>query len=156
MSLWHLKYRLQLRSKLRILLPLIDLVTLIPTAVAALYLRFMRRLGLNQMRLSKAALERIGLWPTLRHYYEPYFDRRLVRRPLDEPRALPGLDLNSQCSLALLGDLAKYGDEPLAGFDPHNGTYGLPDAALLYAMLRHFRPAYVVEIGSGSYRFEAR
>jgi hypothetical protein len=155
--LWRLKSRLNLRGNLRRVLPLIDIATAIPTGLAALYFFAMKRLGLNEMGLNKRVLERIGIWPVRRHYYEPYFDRTMVRRPLDEPRDLPGLKLNTELSLGLIEKLSAYGEEPLIGpvagdrsYVPENGTYGLPDAALLYAMLRTIKPRRLIEVGGGN------
>lgn len=155
--LWTLKNRLRVRSNIRRILPAFDLLLAFPTALIGMYLYALKRLGLSEMSLSKRALERVGIWPIRRHYYEPYFDRSMLRRSLMEPRDLPGLDLATASSLELIAKLSEYRDEPLSGrvpggrrFLPENGTYGLADAALLYAMVRHWRPARVVEIGSGN------
>ena len=80
---WRLKTRFQLRRSLNSVLPLVDVLAFVPTALAGAYLRMMRRLGLHKMPLSRRSLEAQGVWPTLRHYYEPYFDRTMVRAPLN-------------------------------------------------------------------------
>jgi hypothetical protein len=81
----------------------------------------------------------------------------MLRQPLDEPRDLPGLDLHTADSLGLIPELAVFASEVLTRSDPavpsyhcENGNYGLPDAVLLYAMVRHFKPRRVVEVGSGN------
>lgn len=154
---WRLKTRFQLRRSLNSVLPLVDVLAFVPTALAGAYLRMMRRLGLHRMPLSRRSLEAQGVWPTLRHYYEPYFDRTMVRAPLNEPRALPGLALNTGQSLILARRLAEFANEPIVGrvaggkeYVAGNGTYGLPDAALLYALVRATKPARLIEVGSGN------
>lgn len=154
---WGLKTRLNVRGKVRAMLPAVDLLTAVPTALAAVYFYALKRLGLAEMPLNKGALEKIGIWPVRRHYYEPYFDKAMLRRPLDQPRDLPGLELGTERSLELMSSLAAFRDEPLTceprggrQYTPDNGTYGLPDAALLYAMIRHFRPKRLIEVGSGN------
>jgi hypothetical protein len=152
-----LKSQLKLRRNLRHILPVLDLLSAVPTGMAGAYLFVLKRLGLNEMPLNKWALEQVGIWPVRRHYYEPYFDRHMLRRPLDQPRDLPGVDLNTGKTLGLFSQLAVYGKEPLIGpaddehgYRPDNGTYGLPDAALLYALIRHLKPRKLIEIGSGN------
>ncbi len=66
----------------------------------------------------------------------------------------PGIDLRSDAQVALLEELAAYplpstpdGAQP--AYDPTNDQFPPQDAALLYAILRHVRPARMVEVGSG-------
>lgn len=68
-----------------------------------------------------------------------------------------GIDLNRQAQEGLLRELVRY----FPDFDPpehpvpdrlyhyNNSMYGFSDAFVLYAMLRRFAPARVVELGSG-------
>ncbi len=153
----QLKLRLKPRDKLRRILPVLDLITAVPTALAAAYFFALKRLGLNEMKLNKLALEKVGIWPVRRHYYEPYFDKGMLLQPLDQPRDLPGLELSTETSLGLIRYLEPYASEPLTvtnGKSPvyrhDNGNYGLPDAALLYGMIRHFKPRRMIEVGSGN------
>ncbi len=153
----RLKAAFKPRARLRRVLPLVDFLTAGATALAGAYFYAMRRLGLNEMPLNKRALERIGIWPIRRHYYEPYFDTGMLRQPLDQPRDLPGLELNSATSLGLIDELARFAGESLNEgelvgheYRHDNGNYGLPDAALLYAMVRHFKPRRMVEVGCGN------
>jgi hypothetical protein len=70
----------------------------------------------------------------------------------DGPAELPGVDLRLNDSWRLLSDLAT----PIAEFHQErdfridNGTYESVDAETLYAILGHFKPRRVVELGSGS------
>jgi hypothetical protein len=109
------------------------------------------------MPRSTAALDRIGVFPVLHHYYEPLVTPSDLRRPLTEVRVIPGLDLNETGQLAFMAELT-YGDELLAlpnGPTPDgvftfaNGMFGPGDAELLYSIIRLKRPRRIIEIGSG-------
>jgi hypothetical protein len=70
---------------------------------------------------------------------------------------IPGVDLREDAQLALLDDLARvYRDVPFSDhasqelrFHFDNEYYSYCDAVVLFAMLRHFKPRRVVEVGSG-------
>jgi hypothetical protein len=97
-----------------------------------------------------------------RHFYSPLPQaERLPDSLWQGPRELPGVDLRLGEAIALLrGELRPH----LARFRPprtaaeagagcfhlDNGGYESVDAETLYAMLRHVRPARVVELGSGA------
>jgi Methyltransferase domain len=108
---------------------------------------------------ARAAAEKLGLQVVLKTYYSPIPD--LAQLPEDvwsrrDPlRGIP-FDLDTQMafvesqlashltSLAWAKDVA-----PEHAYDPGNDSYPLPDARVLYAMVRHLRPARIVELGSG-------
>lgn len=77
------------------------------------------------------------------------FDRSL--------RELPGVDLNVEGQLELLGQLARfYGEQPFSeqaggGMRYYfaNKFFGHSDAIFLYCMMRFARPKRIIEIGSG-------
>jgi hypothetical protein len=137
---------------------LLDLVLVVPVALAGLVMRGARRLGLpHRFPRSATTLDRIGVYPVLHHYYEPLVVASDLRRPLNEPRHLPGLDLNEAGQLKFLEEL-RFGDELLALPDTPtkpgiftfaNTVFGPGDAELLYSMIRHLRPERIFEIGSG-------
>jgi len=93
------------------------------------------------------------------HYYSPVPtpEDAAAAASRDEPELLPGIDLRLADQLALaatLGELAH--DQPFAAearpglrykFD--NGFFGFDDGLVLHTMLRHLRPARVIEVGSG-------
>jgi SAM-dependent methyltransferase len=93
------------------------------------------------------------------HFYSPIpaWDEvsRDAGRIFDRGRALPGVDLRHDAQVALFEELAKfypelpYGTREGLRYTFDNANFGHGDAIVLYAMLRHFRPRRVVEIGSG-------
>lgn len=135
--------------------------------VAARLLGWVRWLGVERLPRSKRALIAAKTFPILSHYHEPAFDFAYLQTPLSQPRDLPGLDLRVPAQLALLSEL-KYGSE-LAGVPQHkqaepkhgepkhaknsfylkNGFFEGGEADLWYALIRHFKPARIFEIGSG-------
>lgn len=72
-------------------------------------------------------------------------------------REIAGVDLREANQLALLAQLGKHHPElPFEAeakeglrFNLDNEYYSFCDATVLYAMLRHYRPRRVVEVGSG-------
>ena len=131
---------------------------------AALLLKAVRRVSLHRLKFCRAVLLWVGVLPVRRHYYEPFLDPQDLRKPLDQDRALPGIEWNLDGQLALLQQL-KYGDEfaflndaPRSSLDFRldNGSFGSGDAEFLYQMIRHLKPRRILEIGSGNSTLMAR
>jgi hypothetical protein len=97
-----------------------------------------------------------------RHFYSPLPQaERLPDALWAGPRELPGVDLRIEEAIVLLrGELRPHlaefrpprtaAEARPGGFHLDNGGYESVDAETLYAMLRHARPARVVELGSGA------
>lgn len=96
------------------------------------------------------------------HYYSPLPSLTQVRERAarlfgDPPRTLPGIDLREQEQLALLDTLQPFYDAlqfpaqrgPGFRYFYDNPSYSYSDAIFLHCMIRHARPARIVEIGSG-------
>jgi predicted O-methyltransferase YrrM len=120
-----------------------------------------RQRQLDEQRLELEELHRrAGLYP-LGHFHSPVPDLEEVRardhQIFDPPAELAGIDLRSDAQLALVDELARYaadqpfGAEPKDGLRYHydNDYFGWGDGLVLFCMLRHLRPARVVEVGSG-------
>lgn len=61
-----------------------------------------------------------------------------------------GVDLREDAQLELMGKLRPGLERPkFDRYQPGSDQYGLPDAAMLQAMLIHYQPRHVVEVGSG-------
>jgi predicted O-methyltransferase YrrM len=133
------------------------------TLLSALWLKLVRRAGPD--KISDRIFMKLGILPVPDHYYQPLINpKKHLRRSLRDERVLPGIDLNVQEQLNLLSafsynhELLKF---PLnrAGeleFYYNNGSYCSGDAEYLYNMLRHFKPANIIEIGSGHSTLMAR
>jgi hypothetical protein len=103
-------------------------------------------------------------WP-LDHYYSPVPDNRaLAREPARSriwppaPRATPGIDWRADAQVALLRDVLGGQSELVFPAGPTgdardyhaaNVEFSSLDAWVLQAMLRHFRPRRMIEVGSG-------
>lgn len=97
------------------------------------------------------------------HFYSPIVDVDQVRNNRHKIWAgakqdcLPGIDLNKDGQLELLKEFAKYYPElPFSDSKTdalryyfNNEYYSYADGIVLYSVLRHFRPARIIEVGSG-------
>lgn len=98
-------------------------------------------------------------WP-MGHFYSPIVSRRELEQDAARVfarKALPGVDLRPAEQLALLGVLAPFfatipfPETPTPPFRYHyqNTSYGFGDAIIYWALLNHFRPGRILEIGCG-------
>lgn len=140
------------------ILPFADVLMLPAIYPAAYLLKLVRRAGVEKLPLCKGALMQVGVFPIRNHYYEPLFDGSMLRQPLNQERALPGIDWNVEKQLELLrqfrfnDELRVVQTEPLGTlkFDINNGVFEAGDAEFLYNMIRFKKPSRVFEIGSGN------
>ncbi len=147
------------------LLQLADVLLSPLTLSGAWWLRKIRSYPAKDMPCGRSILKRIGVLPIRDHYYEPLINTDKLSGSLRSDRDLPGLDLNSELQLSVLRQfcfeqeiLSLPMDKPEKGrqFYFNNGTYGAGDAEYLYSMIRLFKPARIIEIGSGSSTLAAR
>jgi hypothetical protein len=102
------------------------------------------------------------LWEPPGHFYSPIpsveeVKRNAARVFANTSRQIAGVELNEDHQLALLGELERYYPEqpfaeerqPRTRYYFENPAYTYFDAIILYCMLRHVRPARVIEVGSG-------
>jgi hypothetical protein len=144
-------------------LRIVDVFSLPLTLVAGVWLSQVKR-ALHRMPISKKLLQRIGVMPIHHHYYEPIIYANDLRQPLNRERNLPGLDLNLAEQLELLEGFnynQELADLPLnaqgdGGFHYLNDWFGPGDAEFLFNMIRHYKPATIIEIGSGYSSLMAR
>jgi hypothetical protein len=139
------------------MLSLFDLCWAVVVLPAVLVMRLSRRYGLKRLPLSRKLMVAIGIFPIVRHYYEPQFDG-LFEYPLDQDRRLPGIDFNVEGQLKFIKSLTRSGElSDLAsrsldsfGFAFGNGTFESGDAEFWYQLIRQVKPAHIYEIGSGN------
>jgi hypothetical protein len=146
-----------LKSVAKALLPFVDIVLAPFVYPAAILLKLVRTAGVHRMPCSRRALNQVGVFPIRDHYFEPLFDPRHLRQPLQQSRHLPNIKWNVPGQLRLLNSFC-YGRElaamPASGgdaypFDFDNSAFGSGDAEFLYSMIRLKKPARIFEIGSG-------
>jgi predicted O-methyltransferase YrrM len=84
------------------------------------------------------------------HFYSPLTSAHDVNRALRPANAV-GVDLSEGRQLALAADLRPVFERPPPGprYISPNSMYGPADAAVYRGMLRRFKPANIVEVGSG-------
>lgn len=153
-----------IKQLLKTVLPLIDIALVLPVLVAGFVLKAFRRIGAARLPLSKTCLLQVGVFPISDHYYEPMFHPRHLRHSLEEERELPGIDWNEAGQLRLLAQLdyateieGRWGTPCLPpGFHIANGGFESGDAEYWYSVIRHFKPARIIEIGSGYSTLVAR
>lgn len=102
--------------------------------------------------------DRVGVHWRSTHYYQPTYRNADLPVDVTQERALPGVDLHEADQLKLLATfdygeelsamLGQENDELTYSYD--NNQYGPGDADALYAMVRHFKPRRLFEIGSGN------
>lgn len=137
-----------------------DLLLTPLVALGAVTLKFVRRVGIQRMPLSRRILEKVGVFPIRNHYYEPLFQTRALAKSLSEDRDLKGIDLNIAEQLQLLErfhfnqeleqiPLEQPPQNDFSRFYFHNRSFESGDAEYLYNIIRLFKPARIIEIGSG-------
>jgi hypothetical protein len=144
--------------------PVLDVLLAPTTLLAALLLKAIRRVGVYRLRVSRAIFNLVGVFPIWDHYYEPMFNPRHLRRPLEEDRSLPGIDLRAAAQLEFLArfrwqeELTNIPVNPVGatayGYDNPNFRAG--DAEYFYSLIRLVKPRRIYEVGSGMSTLMAR
>jgi predicted O-methyltransferase YrrM len=114
------------------------------------------------VRIIGTPLEALGLTLSVIDYYQPAIDRRAIKKREDiwgKRSGLIGIDMNGPAQLHFLHNIVtQYREETLfprkPGGNRHdyyidNGFFGLLDAEITYAFVRHFMPKKIIEVGSG-------
>lgn len=134
-----------------------DLIISPLVLLSGIVLIFVRRIGFSSYKISHYILMKIGVLPVRRHYYEPFFDKPDLRKPLSDDRYLPGIDMNVSQQLDLLNSF-NYSHELLSlpkdyvdnlSFHLNNDAYPPGDAEFWYSIIRYKKPSLIIEIGSG-------
>lgn len=107
--------------------------------------------------LARRAAERVGLQLVLKTYYSPIPDLSTLPPGIwEEADPMRGIDFDLDAQLErmrerLAGAIGEFAaaDEHGRGYEELNASYPLPDARLLYAIVRELKPASIVELGSG-------
>ncbi len=141
-------------QKIGILAPLLDILFLPIAIIASLYFRFLKFIGLKKFFFTQRVFNSIGVFPIVKHYYEPQFDFDNYHQ---EYRKLPAINFNDEAQLELLKSF-NYQEEllekpvnevPKPAFFYQNGSFPSGDAECYYSIIRKFKPSTIIEIGSG-------
>ena len=138
------------------MLRIIDFLLAPIVALAVLPLKLVRKRSMRQLPIVASVFRKMGIFPITGHYYEPLYDMSEVDLS-GKARDLPGLDINHDAQIALL---AKMSGEDIPAtwenaaaddiaYSLQNRNFGSGDADLWWQVIRHFKPARIVEIGSG-------
>ncbi|MEE9433106.1 MAG: class I SAM-dependent methyltransferase [Sphingorhabdus sp.] len=125
-------------------------------AIASLPMKLVRKRPMRMLPMTASVFRKMGIFPITGHYYEPLYDMSGLDLS-GAPRDLPGIDfaLKKQTDLLAKFDASDMpeGLEKSASDDIQyslqNRNFGAGDADLWYNVIRHFKPARVIEIGSG-------
>jgi hypothetical protein len=82
------------------------------------------------------------------HYYSPRTSAADVEHAIANKRVPIGIDLRAAAQQQLAADL-HLTPPPVNRWIPDQDMFGIADGAILRAMLLHYRPSRLVEIGSG-------
>jgi len=147
-----------LRKFFKPVFPLLDIILSPLTFLASVLLFAIRKMRIANMPVSKWIFKKVGVFPITNHYYEPLFDDRHLKLPLERDRFLPGINWNDLEQLNLLSGFQFENDLVAMPFEKesddlsfyyNNPSLGPGDAEYLYCMVRHFKPSRIIEIGSG-------
>jgi len=125
-------------------------------------LRWSYREALTWYRFLRSRNKDFIRFAPLGHFYSPIPDMDSVHRDShrlfdDPPAGVPGVDLNERAQLQLATDFAGIApDMPFpvqktsgSRYYLDNEWFSFADGVTLYAMMRHFTPRRIVEVGSG-------
>lgn len=144
-----------LLTALRPLALLFDVLLWPITLAAVAWFRIARYWGVKRLPLMRETFLRMGMYPIVRHYYDPIFDYREAAS-----RRLPTrLVLNGESQLSFLKEL-RYPNEwaalpiDLPAGSPvryyyGNGAFEFVDAECYYGLIRWLKPSRILEVGSG-------
>jgi hypothetical protein len=132
------------------------------TILSAIWLKLIRKYVItfwfNKGFTSRRIFEYIGVFPIIKHYYEPQFNYNQSKKKLRYN--LDGINLNIENQLNLLSNF-NFNNELLSLLSNDNNdnslhfsfktqTFLSGDAEFLYNMVRHLKPSNIIEIGCGS------
>jgi hypothetical protein len=131
------------------------------TLFSAVWFKFIRTNTASQMPLSEKIFMSVGVLPVRDQYYQPLINpRKHLQHALDQPRTLPGIQLNREEQLKLVAQFhyqqelqalpqTKLANRPEPHFFYQNPSLCPADAEFLYSVVRHFKPKRIIEIGCG-------
>lgn len=139
--------------KLSNLIKIFDILICPLVVSTAVTMRILTRVRLRRLPLSKRIMLKIGVYPIRDHYYEPRFNYAGF---VSHNRLLTGINFNPSNQLSFIQNLEGYSPQRLPesktsglSFSYDNPNFGPDDADFWYSVVRAFKPARIIEIGSG-------
>ena len=140
---------------------LLDLILVPIIFFSGIFLKFYRKVGSKRFPINTNLLKKIGVFPIIDHFYEPFFNHKTLTEDFSKIRNLPSIDFREQEQLDLLKsfkfqkDFQSFLDseadlKTLRSFSITNGSYGAGDAEILFNFVRLKKPTKIIEIGSGN------
>ena len=145
----------------QLLFKLFDIISLPLTYVSALQLWILRRFGIPNFPLARAALLRRGIFPIRRHFYEPQFHPDDLPVTFEHERTLPAINLDTTPQFHVLDSLVWQEEvlrfshpqvpvlEDGTKFNLDNVAFHPGDIDFYYQIIRLLKPRRIIEIGSG-------
>jgi hypothetical protein len=130
-------------------------------ALALFILKRVRKSASRYYPVIDNLFDKIGIYPVANHYYNPFVipGKDFDIEKYNQPRTIPGISLNEQAQLELVKKF-NYQEELLSieakqpatelEYNFKNGTFESGDAEMYYNFIRFFKPASIIEIGSGN------
>ena len=120
------------------------------------------RIDIEELQNEVDRIKRLCRFPP-GHFYSPVVDIDYIKSNKNsiwsgiKKNAIPGISLNEQEQISLAKSFESYyeempfEDKPRKGmrYGFQNGSYSYTDAITLYAIMRHFKPEKIIEVGSG-------
>ncbi len=128
---------------------------LIPSSMVML---LFRKIGSHKLFISKAILNKFGIFPLTSNYYEPSFNFDNLKNNLSDKRKLPGINFNIEYQIKNLKqfdykkeleNLNLNNNSPNFKFNINNNFFEAGDAEIYYQMIRYYKPTKIIEVGSG-------
>lgn len=113
----------------------------------SLKIRSRRALDGLAWKILFGSAERVPMVHAPGHYSSPLPSRRDIDEQIHFE--IVGIDLRRDEQLALLEKLNVVDPTGPRYYDPHNGWFETTDAAIYQAMIRHYQPTRVIEVGCG-------
>ena len=138
-----------------------DLLIIPFTILSSLLLKLIRKYIVTfwgkKAPFSLLIFQKIGVFPIIDHFYEPYFFTNQQKAKSRAKNSFPGINLNTQEQLELINNF-HFNDEILEisklpdskfNYSFNKGPFLSGDADILYCMIRYFKPKKIIEIGCG-------
>ena len=81
---------------------LLDLILIPIIFFSGIFLKFYRKVGSKRFPINTNLLKKIGVFPIIDHFYEPFFNHKTLTEDFSKIRNLPSIDFREQEQLDLL------------------------------------------------------